>query len=564
MSIYGTNIAKEVERLPDHKVYGQVTDVIGLLIEAAGVQSTLSVGDHCKIIARDGRDVRCEVIGFSKNRALLMPFGSVEGVGMGCRVEISASEPVIYPDPSWLGRVINAFGDSVDGKGPLPLGKIGYPIHNTPPPAHDRKRVGGKINLGVRVMNTFLTCCKGQRMGIFAGSGVGKSTLLSMMARHTNAEVSIVGMIGERSREAREFIEDHLGPEGMARSVAIVATSDESPLIRRQAAYVTMAVSEYFRDRNNEVLCLMDSVTRFAMAQREISLSMGEPPASKGYTPTVFAELPRLLERAGPGAKGQGSITGLFTVLVEGDDHNEPVADAVRGILDGHVVLDRAIAERGRFPPVNVLRSLSRTMPACNSTAENVVINRARQLIAIYEDMAELIRLGAYRRGSDPNVDEAVHYYPALEKFLAQEISDHTDIETCYQMLNQILDITPEEPATEAEQAPAAEAEQTLAVPAPEPKPAPPQTAVPEPAASKPSPPATPAPPLMEDAIVPLPTPGFQTLPEPPGPEAPGSEAPVQETENGGADVPEAQEQETENGGTEAPESTSPDEPQQA
>jgi flagellum-specific ATP synthase len=445
------NIEKEVTSLSDHKVYGQVTDVIGLLIEAAGLQSMLSVGDHCNIIARDARSIRCEVIGFSKNRVMLMPFSTVSGVGMGCRVEISTSDPAIYPDPSWLGRVINAFGEPVDGKGPLSSGKIGYPIHNNPPPSHERKRVGGKINLGVRAMNTFLTCCKGQRMGIFSGSGVGKSTLLSMMARHTNAEISVVGMIGERSREAREFIEDHLGPKGMSQSVVIVATSDESPLVRRQAAYITMAVSEYFRDQNKEVLCLMDSITRFAMAQREISLSMGEPPASKGYTPTVFSELPRLLERAGPGTEKQGSITGLFTVLVEGDDHNEPIADAVRGILDGHVVLDRDIAERGRFPAVNVLRSLSRTMPACNSVSENAVVNRARQLIATYEDMAELIRLGAYRNGSDPKVDEAIKYYPALENFLAQEITDQTDIDTCYLMLNQALDMNPENLVTNEE-----------------------------------------------------------------------------------------------------------------
>lgn len=510
MSIFETNIVKEVARLPDHKIYGQVTDVIGLLIEAAGVQSTLSVGDHCDIIARDGHRVRCEVIGFAKNRALLMPFGSVGGIGMGCRVEISASEPVIYPDVRWLGRVINAFGEPMDGKGPLPSGTVGYPIHNSPPPAHERMRVGGKIDLGVRVMNTFLTCCKGQRLGIFAGSGVGKSTLLSMMARHTSAEVSVVGMIGERSREAREFIEDHLGPEGMAHSVVIVATSDESPLIRRQAAYVTMAVSEYFRDQNNEVLCLMDSITRFAMAQREISLSMGEPPASKGYTPTVFAELPRLLERAGPGTEGQGSITGLFTVLVEGDDHNEPVADAVRGILDGHVVLDRAIAERGRFPPVNVLRSLSRTMPACNSPAENAVVNRARQLVAIYEDMAELIRLGAYRRGSDPKVDEAVHYYSALEKFLSQDISEQTDIPTCYQMLNQILDMSPDDlPSDPQAQEPTAPESQPVPIP------------------------ASPAPAVVDDMIAATAIPAFQNLPTPPDPKTAAPETPSPDSPDG-------------------------------
>lgn len=541
MTVFGTNIVKEVERLPDHKVFGQVTDVVGMLIEASGVQGSLSVGDHCDILARNDRRVCCEVIGFSNNRALMMPFGSVDGVGMGCRVEISASDPVIYPDVSWLGRVINAFGEPVDGKGPLLSGKIGYPIHNAPPLAHQRQRVGAKIDLGVRAMNAFLTCCKGQRMGIFAGSGIGKSTLLSMMARHTTAEVSVVGMIGERSREAREFIEDHLGPEGMAHSVVVVATSDESPLLRRQAAYVTMAVAEYFRDRNNDVLCLMDSITRFAMAQREISLSMGEPLASKGYTPTVFAELPRLLERAGPGAEGQGTITGLFTVLVEGDDHNEPVADAVRGILDGHVVLDRDIAERGRFPPINVLRSLSRTMPGCNSPEENAVVNRARQLIAVYEDMAELIRLGAYRRGSDPQVDEALHYYPALEKFLAQDIADHTDLATCYQMLYKILDMdgapaSAEQPSPSAAQVPeagSAPAAPPVATP-PAATPPPPAPAGQAPAPDKSKPPKAETAEDIDDLggsvpaeefhdlgeSVPLPVPSFQNLPEPPGPEA--------------------------------------------
>ena len=249
-------------------------------------------------------------------------------------------------------------------------------------------------------------------MGIFSGSGIGKSTLLSMMARHTAAEVSVIGLVGERGREAREFIEDDLGEEGMARSVVVVATSDETPPVRRQAAYVTLAVAAYFRNQKSDVLCLVASATRFAMAQREISLSAGEPPASKGYTPSVFAELPRLLERAGPGTEDQGSITGLFTVLVEGDDHNEPVADAVRGILDGHVVLDRAIAERGRYPAINVLRSVSRTMPDCNTGEQNALVNRARQLMATYEDMAELILLGAYRGRSDPQVDEAIHYHP--------------------------------------------------------------------------------------------------------------------------------------------------------
>lgn len=442
MPIYVSNIINEIERLPDFEIYGQVAAVVGLMVEVSGVEGVFSIGDHCDIVARANRRIACEVVGFREDRALLMPFGPLEGVSLGCRVEVGVTEPVLYPDPSWLGRVINAFGEPIDGKGPLRSGNRAYPVQNDPPPAHLRKRVGGKIDLGVRAMNAFLTCCRGQRMGIFSGSGVGKSTLLSMMARNTDAEVSVIGLIGERGREAREFIEDDLGEEGMARSVVIVATSNEPPLVRRQAAYTTMAVAEFFRDLNNDVLCLMDSVTRFAMAQREISLSVGEPPASKGYTPSVFAELPRLLERAGPGQEGQGAVTGLFTVLVEGDDHNEPVADAVRGILDGHVVLDRAIAERGRFPAINILKSVSRTMPDCNTDEQNALVRRAKKLISTYDDMAELIRLGAYRRGTDPEVDEAIFYNAPIEAFLAQNKGDFTDLDGSYALLAQALNMS--------------------------------------------------------------------------------------------------------------------------
>ncbi len=432
------NLLGDIDRLAAVQVYGRVAGVQGMLIEAGGVQRQLSVGDRCHVVARDGRRVPCEVVGFRSGRALLMPFVAIDGIGLGCRTEIQDAEPVIYPDRGWLGRVVNAFGQPVDGLGGLPMGDAAYPIRNPPPPAHSRQRVRGKIDLGVRAVNTFLTMCRGQRMGIFAGSGVGKSSLLSMMARYTSADISVIGLIGERGREAREFIEDDLGPDGMKRAVVVVSTSDESPLMRRQAAYVTLAVAEYFRDQGRSVLCMMDSVTRFAMAQREISLSAGEPPAAKGYTPTVFAELPRLLERAGPGV-AQGSITGVFTVLVDGDDHNEPIADAVRGILDGHIVLDRAIADRGRYPAINILRSVSRTMPACNNPEENALVSRARRLMATYDDMAELIRLGAYRRGTDPAVDEAQHFNPMLDEFLTQAKTDATGLKDCYARLAAIL-----------------------------------------------------------------------------------------------------------------------------
>ncbi|HZH28385.1 MAG TPA: flagellar protein export ATPase FliI [Azospirillaceae bacterium] len=429
-----------ISSIPVTRMTGRVAAVQGLMVEVSGIERFLAVGGRCNIHARDGRIVPCEVVGSRKDRALLMPFGNLEGVGVGCFAEAVEGRPSIRPSHAWLGRVVNALGEPVDGKGPLVGGHMPVPIRNNPPSAHARKRVGSKIDLGVRALNTFLTCCRGQRMGIFAGSGVGKSVLMSMLARYTSADVSVVGLIGERGREVQEFLEEDLGEEGLKRAVVVVATSDEAPLMRRQAAYLTLSIAEYFRDSGQDVLCLMDSVTRFAMAQREIGLSAGEPPTTKGYPPTVFAELPRLLERAGPGTD-EGSITGLFTVLVDGDDHNEPIADAVRGILDGHIVMERKIAERGRYPAINLLKSVSRTMPGCNSDAENGLVRKARQLLSTYEDMAELIRLGAYRRGSDPQVDEAIHYQPELEAFLNQGKREHTDLSGGYAELARILGV---------------------------------------------------------------------------------------------------------------------------
>lgn len=437
---------EEIENIQIVTASGTVTAVLGMLIECTGISRVLSVGSRCLITGQKGvrsktPQVLAEVVGFRDEIALLMPFGTIEGVGPGARVELQESASVCFPCEAWLGRVINALGEPVDGKGPLPQGGMPYPLHARPPEAHQRQRVKGKIDLGIRSMNTFLTCCRGQRLGIFSGSGVGKSILMSMLSRNSKADINVIGLVGERSRELQEFIEDDLGEEGLKRSIIIVATSSEYALLRRQCAYLTLSVAEYFRDKGKDVLCLMDSVTRFAMAQREIGLSAGEPPTSKGYTPTVFAELPKLLERAGPGKTGQGSITGLFTVLVEGDDTNEPVADAVRGILDGHIVLDRDIAQRGRFPAINILKSVSRTMPDCNTAQENALVQVARNMLASYEDMAEMIRLGAYRKGSNPDVDQAIQYYPAIENFLAQKKDEKSTLGDGYDQLARVLGI---------------------------------------------------------------------------------------------------------------------------
>ena len=431
-------LAEQIGDIDGVNIYGRVVGVRGLMVEIAGPIHAMSVGARIVIETGGNRFIPAEVIGFSGSNAVVMPFGGLEGVRRGCRAVIATAASQVRPSPAWLGRVINALGEPIDGKGPLVQGPSPMPYRNSPPPAHSRQRVGLPLDLGVRALNTFLTCCRGQRLGIFAGSGVGKSVLLSMLARNVDADITVIGLIGERGREVQEFLQEDLGDEGLSRSVVVVATSDEPALMRRQAAYLTLAISEYFRDEDKDVLCLMDSVTRFAMAQREIGLSAGEPPTAKGYTPTVFTELPKLLERAGPGT-GAGTITGIFTVLVDGDDHNEPIADAVRGILDGHVVMQRAIAERGRFPAINILKSVSRTMPRSADPAYLPVIMRGRQVMATYADMEELIRLGAYRAGSSPDVDEAIRLHEPLEAFLRQAKDERSSLDDGYRQLADIL-----------------------------------------------------------------------------------------------------------------------------
>ncbi|WP_339028373.1 flagellar protein export ATPase FliI [Bradyrhizobium symbiodeficiens] len=431
-------LAEQIGDIDGVNIYGRVVGVRGLMVEVAGPIHAMSVGARLVIETGANRSIPCEVIGFSGNNAVVMPFAGLDGVRRGCKAVIANAANLVRPCEAWLGRVVNALGEPIDGKGPLPQGASPMPFRNAPPPAHSRKRVGAPLDLGVRAMNTFLTCCRGQRMGIFAGSGVGKSVLLSMLARNVDADVSVIGLIGERGREVQEFLQDDLGEEGLARSVVVVATSDEPALMRRQAAYLTLAVAEYFRDEEKDVLCLMDSVTRFAMAQREIGLSAGEPPTAKGYTPTVFTELPKLLERAGPGL-GEGAITAIFTVLVDGDDHNEPIADAVRGILDGHIVMQRSIAERGRYPAINILKSVSRTMPKSADPEFWPVIQKARAVMATYADMEELIRLGAYRAGSSPEVDEAIRLHEPLEAFLRQRKDEKASLADGYGQLAHIL-----------------------------------------------------------------------------------------------------------------------------
>ncbi|MBP6877724.1 MAG: flagellar protein export ATPase FliI [Phenylobacterium sp.] len=438
------SLVAAVERIDPLTVSGRVAAVNGLLIEARGGLTRLAVGARAEIERRADKPLAAEVVGFRETRALLMPFGPVEGVAPGAEIRIEPQGSAVRPTTAWLGRIIDAFGEPIDGLGPLPQGMAAYPLRAAPPAAHARGRVGERLDLGVRSMNVFTTCCRGQRLGVFAGSGVGKSVLLSMLAKQSDCDAVVVGLIGERGREVREFIEETLGEEGLKRAIVVVATSDEPALKRRQAAYMTLAIAEFLRDQDLEVLCMMDSVTRFAMAQREIGLAAGEPPTTKGYTPTVFTELPKLLERAGPGpirpdGTTAGPITGIFTVLVDGDDHNEPIADAVRGILDGHIVMERAIAERGRFPAINVLKSISRTMPGCHLPHEREIVKAARQSLSAYANMEELIRIGAYRSGADPQVDRAIALNPALEAFLGQDKDEATSLDDSFNILAHIL-----------------------------------------------------------------------------------------------------------------------------
>jgi flagellum-specific ATP synthase len=434
-----------LRRIQPAQISGTVTNLIGLVVEVEGLVGLAAVGDRLDLRTRDQRSILAEVIGFRDSALQAMAYGSLDGLAHGARARLrDMHHAMLDITSSWLSRVIDPLGNPLDGKGILFGGSASRWTRTAPPEATSRALPGPRLDVGVRALNCFATCREGQRLGLFSGSGVGKSTLLSMLTVNAVCDVVVLALVGERGREVREFIENDLGQQGMKRSVVVVATSDAPPLMRRQCAYTAMTVAEHFRDQGLSVLLMMDSVTRFCLALREISLSLGEPPATRGYPPSVFAELPRLLERAGPGPLRRdgppGHITGLFTVLVEGDDHNEPVADAVRGILDGHIVMDRKIAEAGRYPAIDVLRSLSRLAGSCLDEAQAAMVARARRILAVQADMADMVRLGAYRTGTDSTVDEALRLAPRIEDFLRQPKGDRSDFAACFERLDQALE----------------------------------------------------------------------------------------------------------------------------
>lgn len=401
------------------KIVGRVTQVVGLVIESEG--PPVAVGDSCVVLRKRREPLRVEAIGFKEKKVLLMPLGDMEGVSPGCEVIASQKPMTLRVGDELKGRVLDGMGMPIDDKGPV-FSSVEYPLQSPPPDPLKRKRITSVLSLGVRSIDGLLTCGKGQRLGIFSGSGVGKSMLLGMIARNTSADVNVIALVGERGREVRDFIERDLGEEGLCRSVVVVATSDQPALVRVKAAMVAHAAAEYFRDAGLDVLLMMDSVTRFCFAQREVGLAVGEPPATKGYTPSVYAILPRLLERSGHSDKG--SITGLYTVLVEGDDMSDPVADQVRSILDGHIVLSRELAERGHYPAVDVLASISRVMIDIVQREHSMTANKLRETLAVYKDAQDLINIGAYVDGSSAKIDFAKSMVDKINVFLKQDIDE--------------------------------------------------------------------------------------------------------------------------------------------
>ncbi len=427
---------ESLEEMNTLHIHGRVNRVVGTVIEGNGPGS--SVGSLCDIYPNNQVDpIRAEVVGFKKNSVFLMPIGPLNGIGPGSKIVAVNNKPMIRVGKGLLGRVIDGMGNPIDGKGPIKL-ESELPIYADPINPLERSRIKEPLDVGIKAINGLLTCGKGQRMGVFAGSGVGKSVLLGMVARHTTADVNVIALIGERGREVREFLEKDLGEEGLKNSVVIAATSDQPPLIRIRGAFIATAIAEYFRDQGNDTLLMMDSITRFAMAQREVGLATGEPPTTKGYTPSVFALLPRLLERAGS-ISDKGSITGFYAVLVEGDDMNDPVADSVRSILDGHIVLSRKLTTQNHYPAIDILESLSRVMIDV-VTGDHITL--ARKLVEIldaYKQSEDLIKIGAYVKGSNKKTDNAIFMIDKINQFLKQDIDKQVTMEDTINMMNTLL-----------------------------------------------------------------------------------------------------------------------------
>ena len=418
-------------------IEGRLRRMVGLTIEAVGCQA--AVGDRCLVVAPGGARVEAEVVGFSGDRTYLMPSGDLRGLVPNSRVIPTGEVYDALVGEHLLGRVIDGTGKPLDGKGPLRRG-VRYPLVSRPVNPLHRQPITEPLDVGIRTINALLTIGRGQRLGLFAGSGVGKSVLLGMMTRHTAADITVVGLIGERGREVKYFIDNILGREGMARAVVVATPADTAPMIRLHGAMLATSVAEYFRDRGHNVLLLMDSLTRFAQAQREIALAIGEPPATRGYPPSVFAKIPQLVERAGNGERGGGSITAIYTVLTEGDDQQDPVAVAARAILDGHFVLSRALAEAGHYPAIDVEASISRAMTEITNAAHQRGVGRFRQLLSTYQANSDLISVGAYKKGSDPAIDQAIEYRPRLMQFLRQGINERVRFADSLAQLHALID----------------------------------------------------------------------------------------------------------------------------
>lgn len=418
------SIIERCRKVPLHRPEGVVLEVVGLIVEVGGVRA--AVGDTLAIETLHQTTIEVEVIGFKADRLVTTPLGSISGIRQGARVAQTHRGASVIVGSELLGRVVDAFGRPIDGGRPL-VSDDHYPVHAAPPSAFARRPIHQQFSTGIRVLDGILPIGIGQRMGIFAGAGVGKSTLLGMICRSSQADVNVVGLIGERGRELNEFIRSSLGEDGLSRSVVVAVTSDQPPLLRARGAESATAIAEYFRDQGKTVLLVMDSVTRYAMALREAALAAGEPPATKGYPPSVFAALPRLLERAGTGG-GEGTISALYTVLVEGDDMNDPIADSVRGILDGHIIMSRALAEKSHFPAIDVLQSISRLAPEIAPEAMMKASSQVREVLAAYREAADLIQVGAYQAGSDPRVEIAIKLMPQFNAYLRQTVKERTSL----------------------------------------------------------------------------------------------------------------------------------------